>query len=222
MLKHTFSKLLDWIAPDSCAACQQTLARNSELYCPSCASTSATTLRLRWLGRTPALAIGSYTGALEIAIKRFKYEARPELARRFGRALSNATLPSEAHGDFIAARQSLHGAFFVPVPLHPERLAERGYNQAALLTKAVARELNCPTALRALVRLRHTEKQSLLSRELRLANVAHNFALRRPMRARVVLVDDVLTTGATLLACEAALRAAGVEVSAMLTLAQAD
>lgn len=103
-------------------------------------------------------------------------------------------------------------AVIVPVPLHPRRLWARGYNQAALIAGALARRAGLPTALDGLVRTRATPPSEGMGREERQANVAGAFAARRPDRYRgrpVILVDDVMTSGATMDACAAALDASG-------------
>jgi predicted amidophosphoribosyltransferase len=100
----------------------------------------------------------------------------------------------------------------VPVPLHPSRLAQRGFNQSALLAGRVALRLGAPLWPSALARTRDTAPQPTLQRAARLANVVDAFVAREPEHVcgRVVLlVDDLWTTGATLQACENTLLAAG-------------
>jgi ComF family protein len=112
----------------------------------------------------------------------------------------------------------------VPVPLHRWRLLRRGFNQSALLAQRLARLTGRPWTPFLLERRRATLSQQGLGGEARLANItAAAFRVRRPERvrdARVVLVDDVLTTGATLGACAAVLRDAGAAAVDALVLAR--
>jgi ComF family protein len=114
----------------------------------------------------------------------------------------------------------------VPVPLAPARLRERGYNQSELLAAALARRWTLPCLSNALVRMRHTTTQTALTRQQRLGNVAGAFTVMGAYRARVrgahlILVDDVITTGATMNACAAAMFAAGARSVAYLTFGRA-
>lgn len=224
-LATSIERLLDWLTPDHCAACQGELETQGELYCAACASEARLGLRLRWQNGLPAWAIGSYAGPTQRSIKRFKFEGHPELGRRFARVLSSALMAeptAEEAPESVSLRRALCSACLVPVPLHPERLAERGYNQAALLAKGMARALGCDTRLRALRRVRNSGKQSRLDRAQRLANLQGNIAVRHTPPARVVLVDDVLTTGATLDQCARVLEQAGVSIVGMITIAHTD
>ncbi|NUN94269.1 MAG: ComF family protein [Verrucomicrobiae bacterium] len=111
----------------------------------------------------------------------------------------------------------------VPVPLHPARERQRGFNQAALLARALARQYRLPFEPRALERVRATKTQTHLDRAERQENLRCAFRVRRPAvvaNRRVLLVDDVLTTGSTLSECAAVLRAAGATPALVLTLAR--
>lgn len=122
-------------------------------------------------------------------------------------------------GDALLDREVV----LVPVPLHRRRLAARRFNQAALLSGALARLSGQPHAPLMLRRVKATPKQKGMSPLARRQNVAGAFALRRGQAAeglRVVLIDDVLTTGATLLGCARTLRAAGAVSVEALTLAR--
>ena len=112
----------------------------------------------------------------------------------------------------------------VPVPLHPNRLAERGYNQAGLLAAAFARRIGRLCDETSLVKIRDTVHQSRSTGDERRANLKGAFRVARPARIRgrtVVLVDDVMTTGATTEACTAALLAGGAHRVMPFTLAKA-
>jgi ComF family protein len=110
----------------------------------------------------------------------------------------------------------------VPVPLHASRAAERGYNQAALLAHALASCLELPVQEAAVIRVRATASQIHLNPAERRANVRDAFQCREDVNGlRILLIDDVCTTGATLEACAAALRACGAASVFGLTAARA-
>jgi ComF family protein len=138
---------------------------------------------------------------LVTAIHAFKYRAARSLAQPLATLLVERLPPPP-------------GALLIPVPLHPTRLRERRYNQSALLARAVARLAGQAYELRALVRRVSTPPQAGLCAAERRANLAAAFAARdaRLVRGRlVVLIDDVITTGATADACARALLAAGAD-----------
>jgi ComF family protein len=208
LLRALAAWLGDALAPPSCAACDARLARAAVL-CPACARAV-----LPAGEPDPVVAFALFGGPIASALRRLKYGGRPDLARPLGHLVRRAARDAE-----------LAAGVVVPVPLHPARLAERGYNQAALLAAEAARELDVPLAARALRRTRNTPQQARLDRAHRLANVAGAFTVRdaRAVRdKRVVLVDDVATTGATLAACTAALEAAGALSVIPLVVARAE
>lgn len=160
-----------------------------------------------------------YGGELAAAIRRFKWGARgragrPELARPLAQLL-------------VPALGGVEPDVVVPVPLHPSRLAERGFAQALVLAshaRALAR-LQAPLAHDLLVRERATAEQAGLARAARIANVAGAFAVTEAGRVRgrhILLVDDVVTTGATAAACARVLRRAGARAVTVAALARAE
>ncbi|HSN85049.1 MAG TPA: phosphoribosyltransferase family protein [Polyangiales bacterium] len=143
------------------------------------------------------------------AIHRFKYDGRSELATGLGSLMREAALRLAGEVDVV-----------VPVPLHWRRRRARGYDQAALLAKPVARMLGVPVRLRGLRRVRDTQSQVDLSHGERQRNVDGAFAPFRLRGARrILLVDDVRTTGATLEAASRALKAGGAREVRTLVLA---
>jgi ComF family protein len=117
------------------------------------------------------------------------------------------------------------GMVLVPIPLHARRERARGYNQSMLLAAAIAAAIPDLTVVRALIRRRPTRSQTKLDRPARRANVTGAFALRNGGAVagrHVILVDDVVTTGATLEAAASALRGAGPAAIGALVAARAE
>jgi ComF family protein len=162
-----------------------------------------------------ARSYGPYNSTMAGAIVMLKYERVMPLARLFAERL--LLLVRENAEQFNAD-------VVIPVPLHPARQRERGYNQAELIARALARRLKLPCRSHPLVRTRmRPEKRRLTVRE-RWQSVRNAFDLREGTQVdklRVLLVDDVLTTGATLDACSRALREAGAAYVAAITVARA-
>lgn len=198
------------LTPPHCAACGGLRAAPPPFCHPCGAPTPALPCSLDGV---PLLAAGIYAPPLALAIRRFKFEDHPELAPELGHLLV-PPLRDAGIGD---------GVNFVPVPLHRARLVERGYNQAGLLASTLAKSLGGRFVPRALERRRATSQQARLGRRERGANVEAAFEAREPGRERrAVLVDDVVTTGATALACLRTLRQAGFAVLAVVALARAE
>jgi ComF family protein len=160
--------------------------------------------------------LGPYDGALRVVIHELKYRGRRRAATQLAERLAREP----------RVRDVLGGAdVLVPVPLHPRRRRERGFNQAELLAAELGRRSSVPVSAGALVRRADTASQAGLTAARRRANVAGAFAVRHRSRVAgrvVVLVDDVYTTGATARACAAALRAAGAAEIRLLTVARVD
>lgn len=192
---------------DLCEACAAELLTQAGPRCPRCAlplpaPAPACGICLR---RPPpwqaAYAIGAYRFPLDRLLQRFKFHRDLACGRELARLL------------IAAMREAEHPLAIVPVPLHRERLRERGFDQALELARPLARALALPLQAKLLVRSRATEAQSTLDARSRRRNVRGAFALRASaeLPAHVALLDDVLTTGATLGECTRILRRAGVQ-----------
>lgn len=157
--------------------------------------------RHRRLSFAAARAAGLYEGALREAIHALKFGRRRALAEPLGELMAAAAASDPALRRVGA---------IVPVPLHPRRLRERGFNQSDLLAAAVAARLGVPPVRGMLVRTRCSEAQSGLSFDERRANVKGAFAVTGRVSAGVVLlIDDVLSTGFTASECARVLRRDG-------------
>jgi ComF family protein len=196
------------LSPARCAACEAPVSLRV-VFCFACA---ASVERSAW---TESGAAFVYGGAIARALARFKYDNHPELGRPLGHLLAGAL---EAHAPRFRPAGSRTGGgrhearVVVPVPLHPSRLASRGYNQSCLVGEHVARRLGAQFWPLALGRSRDTPQQVTLDRRSRIENVSRAFFVRNPAAIRgrsILLVDDVRTTGATLDECSRALLAAG-------------
>jgi ComF family protein len=210
--------LVALVSRPHCSACDAPIATRT-IFCSACSATVVPLPEPAALGGTrggaapPGADVAArpvspfvYGGAVAELVTRFKYAPAPHLA---GPAYALLQRSLASLSPIVAG-----GSPWVvcPVPLHPRRLAERGFNQAALIARPLALALGVHFAPRLLRRSRDTPRQASLDRRARLANVESAFSLgvgRWASGHHVLLVDDVVTTGATLRACAAALGAGG-------------
>jgi ComF family protein len=203
---------LDLLFPPRCAGCGRVDAQ----WCARCqADIEALPFQfsLKVLTHlTACAATGVHDGKLRDALHALKYEDGQALAYALAGRLHAALEQADWQVDMIA-----------PVPLHAARLAERGYNQAGLLAEALALRSGIPTMPNALERMKFTQSQVGLTAQEREVNVQDAFradAVQVNGR-RVLLIDDVYTTGATLDACASAALAAGATCVYGLTVSAA-
>jgi ComF family protein len=152
-----------------------------------------------------------YLPPLQDAICLFKYRGKVSMAKPLGRLMIEG-LPASLNADLV-----------IPVPLHPTRLREREFNQSLLLADQVAAHIHLPLSFTNLVRTAQSEPQSTLSRKERMRNLRRAFAVRHPelvAQKRILLIDDVFTTGTTVNECAKVLRKAGAEAVLVLTVAR--
>ena len=228
---HTWSQaLLNFFFPRYCPVCGELLLHPQSVVCPHCdlgmprtrhhAQRDNEVEKMFW-GKIPLGRCTSYYyyvrgGAYGRIVHLFKYYGRKELALQMGS---------------MAARELLSSGFFegidylVPVPLHPKRQQERGYNQSEWLAKGISQVTGIPVCTELVVRQVYTTTQTRKSVYERWSNMQQVFTLQADPSAlrhkHLLLIDDVLTTGATLTACaEAFLPIEGIRFS-IFTLCQA-
>jgi ComF family protein len=209
---------LDLAFPANCAGC----GRECEALCARCRPALDARLELR--GGTPIGLPGDlpspllqlewcapFAGQVRDALHQLKYAGERRLAQPLGEA--------------VARRWSRVGegtTIVVPVPVHADRERQRGYDQAALIAEVAARVLGLPL-VRALERARATVAQFELDRDMRSSNVSGAFRVRDPsvvVGQWVLLIDDVITTGATLAACAEVLKSAYAYAVSAITVAR--
>jgi ComF family protein len=163
---------------------------------------------------TRAAAAGLYEGPLRQAIHRFKYEGRTGLVQPLARFMA-----THLREPFYPPAVDM----IVPVPLHPKRLRQRGFNQSLVLSRRLFEHDHRRIVVDLLERCRWTQPQMLLKGEARRENMKDAFAVRKPARVSgrsVMIVDDVYTTGTTVSECARVLKRAGATVILVLTLAR--
>ena len=213
----------DWLQPlwrllfpERCAVCGEPLSTGEQSICTLCRVTAPLTgypadphnpvwMRCRELlpvERASALLFFRHASGWQRLIHGFKYHGHWHTARHLGEWYGRELKASGLYDDLDAV---------VPLPLHPFKRLLRGYNQAEEIAAGIAAQLGIPVDRSSVRRTRNTATQALRSRRERAANVAGAFAVRRPERLagrHLLLVDDVMTTGSTLLACAEAMRQA--------------
>jgi len=217
--------VFNFVFPPICLVCDARLSSGERLVCIHCWRSLP---RLAEEARIPPPtfrenqqvidehgAVWQYSDAIQKIIFALKYNRNRSLAKRLGAEMAEL---AQASG-FCCGN-----TYLVPVPLHPTKLRERGYNQSELLAGEIAAATGMTVKDNLIVRSRYTKTQVKLSAEQRMRNVHGAFALRarEGLSGRtILLIDDVLTTGATTLACGRLLKQAGALRVFVLTAAQA-
>ena len=206
-LKLIVSSTLDVIYPNLCATCSDNLKSNENFLCLNCLydlpyilNDESNQLKLKQLfwGREDVeniYSLLSYQKGNQVQdiLHLIKYKQKTHFAKYLGRKL----------GDIIT-KEACRFDMILPVPLHPKKLKKRGFNQSVLLANGINEVLDVPITEKSIQRIRHNPTQTSIDKYDRWDNVRDVFAVSTPKKLinkHVLLVDDVLTTGATVEAC---------------------
>ncbi|MGK6350509.1 ComF family protein [Parapedobacter sp. DT-150] len=228
-IKRYLQDLVALFFPQTCAGCDVPLVYGEHLICTDCwyhmpythghKDPDNISARQLW-GRVPLEAVASYvyfrdSSRVQQIIHHFKYRDCPAIG----------TLIGARYGELLCGWAPFNEAdLIVPVPLYPANLRKRGYNQSAFFAAGLSQSMQRPVIEQGLVRHKATGSQTRKNRYARYENMEGAFELRDPeMLAgkHVLLVDDVLTTGATITACASALLDGGVAKVTAVTIAKA-
>jgi len=219
--------ILDLIFPHLCCTCGKRIAKDDELICFGCRAELPKVkffdlvdneLTDRFLGKFSMKFGISYlyflkSGITQTLMHKFKYQNKPELGVMIGRYLGH---------EIVANGYSNGLDMIIPVPIHRKKLRRRGYNQSQKFALGVSEAINIPVEADLLIRTIHGESQTHKSKEERQRSVSEVFQIKEPKRVAgksILLVDDVITTGATLEACGKLLLNAGCAELSIATMA---
>lgn len=194
---------LPYIKEPCCKKCGKEVQREEQEYCHDCQKTTHS--------YTAGRAVFAYDSVMQASIAAFKYKGRQEYAEFYGRETARL---------YEKQMKRWEAEVLVPVPIHKSRYRERGYNQAGLLADQISKYTNIPVDETLLVRMRKTKAQKALSTKERTKNLQDAFQLGKNVvqYKRIVLVDDIYTTGSTADACARVLKEGGAEQVYLLCL----
>jgi ComF family protein len=208
-LKNLFTDTLHLFYPHVCVGCGTDLLPVDNLLCLKCISHLPHTQyaqyannpieKIFW-GRLPIAAAHcefyfAKESLIQHLIHQLKYKSNQQIGRYLGELTANSLLNSNRFKNID---------YLVPLPMYPDKERKRGYNQAAVICEGMSSVMNVPTLLNNIVRRRFTETQTKKHRAERWENVSGSFTVSDPSKLegkKILLVDDVITTGATLEAC---------------------
>lgn len=200
---------LDFVFPRYCLCCRHCLSPGEELLCVKCLAKMPRIRHFSWenneisrtfwglipIQRAAALFRYSRHSPYSRILFELKYHHQPEIGCVMGRMMAEELLPTGFFDDID---------FIVPIPLSRRKERERGYNQSAWIAKGIAQITGLPVDTTSVARILSNPSQTRLSEHQRRSNVRNIFSVRRPEQLEnrhILLVDDVITTGATMLSC---------------------
>lgn len=228
-MKLLFSTLFDFFLPKTCAACEKKLFQNENIICPLCLSSltyaSEERLEMEYAGKffEKKIIENSFSTfvfekekALQKIIHELKYKQRFQIGVFLGEVIGEKV--KEKIDEWIID-------LIIPVPLHPAKKAERGYNQSDYIAKGLSNKLNISYSTKIIKRKKYTTSQTKLHSDKREENVKDAFLIKKKdliKNKNILLVDDVITTGATINSCGKVLKENGAKQIYAASVAVAD
>lgn len=225
LFKDLWDGLMHLAFPEECLGCNSQESRRKDFLCLDCLynlpytnhfNQPGNAFERHFVGRVPILkgaALFVYSYIIENLIHQFKYNEMTKIGKRFGQEMGQKIYESSSFEEVD---------LIVPVPLHPAKFRKRGFNQSEILATEIGKILEVPVKSKLIIRSKQTKTQTKQNRLHRMENMKDAFGIASGhlyQDQHVLLVDDVLTTGATLEACALRLMEAGVKRISMVTLA---
>jgi ComF family protein len=209
MVKDFLLDVASLIYPRVCIGCHKSLFKHEEFICNTCYVTMPKTnyhlqqenpIEKIFFGRVNIKTASSFLffqkkGSVQKMMHALKYKNKPEVAQLLGTWYAQDLKKSDAFSNID---------YIIPVPLHKKKLQKRGYNQSEYFAEGLSKTLNIPVVTNVLIKSKFTETQTHKTREERAENISTSFHLQNPetiQNKNILLVDDVITTGATTEAC---------------------
>ncbi len=224
-----FYHFVSLLFPQTCSACNEPLLKSEKILCTDClinlpksdiGFSNSQKLEYRFLGKVEIKAVYSYLkyskgGNVQNLLQNLKYKNRQDIGLFIGKLYGNQLIKTGIPVEIDV---------FIPIPLHQKKLLIRGFNQSELIAQGLSEVTNVPCETAAIIRKKATETQTQKSRLDRFYNVEDVFEIQDSLKIKgqkIGLVDDVLTTGATMEVCAACLLEAGAKEITIFSLASA-
>ncbi len=233
MSRLSLAPLLNLFLTTDCPLCSRTgqplLCQDCQQQLQDCQHPSTHQNQSHAHSQFPLTSWGSYEGPVKRVIAQLKYNNTPALAEPLGEGLAKAWLRSQQNNHQRLIQPSFQKSkqpWVIPVPMHPDKQRQRGFNQAELIARSFCRHTGLPLLAQGLQRVQATQAQFELSPAERQRNVAQAFAIGPALqeqrnRRPVLLLDDIYTTGATVSAIAQVLAAAQIPIAGIVVIAQA-
>lgn len=217
MFQRVLNEITSFILPNSCICCNSIMDAGARFVCPKCyGELESFNISHPWLEEE------KLAGSIDNSLSAFWFrEGKPIQslmhAMKYQKMRSIGNLLGEETGKRIVAQSSINFDYVLPVPLHKARQRDRTYNQSDFIAAGIAEIIKAEPLLNGITRARFTGTQTKLNKTERIENVSGAFTVNPKQSAKIrgkniIITDDVITTGATILECAKAVRSAGANI----------